>query len=280
MSEESLEARVRAVDEDRWLATRFASADARPGLVAVLAFNHEIARVAEIVSEPMLGEIRLQWWRETLTEIGNGGAVRAHDVAQALATDLSAEAFARARPHLDALIDARARDLDPSPFPDLAALSGYAAATAGGVTAASLAALDAQAAPDGLAFAAGEAWGLTGLMRAFAARAAAGRSVLPEALCRAEGLRPADVAAGRAPEAVRAVLDTIGEAAQRAYAQARKAAKGAPAGLWPAYGYVALCSGYLRRLSAPARDPYRDGAERGLLGRQTALLLAALRGGL
>ncbi len=59
----------------------FAPAAARPPLFALYAFNHEVARIAETVREPMLGAIRLEWWRETVEQAA-GEAPRNHDVAR------------------------------------------------------------------------------------------------------------------------------------------------------------------------------------------------------
>jgi phytoene synthase len=47
-------------------ATLFAPEDKRDALVALYSFDFEIKRIPFLVSEPMLGEIRLQWWREAL----------------------------------------------------------------------------------------------------------------------------------------------------------------------------------------------------------------------
>src|ERR1700753_1946922 len=76
---------VRAADPDRYFATLFAPAPQRPFLFALYAFNAEVARVAESVREPMLGAIRLEWWRET-AEGAARGTPRNHDVAQGLAS--------------------------------------------------------------------------------------------------------------------------------------------------------------------------------------------------
>src|SRR2546423_10115237 len=57
---------VRAADRDRFLTTLFAPAEHRPALLALYAFNLEVARVREIVHEPLAGEIRLQWWNDVL----------------------------------------------------------------------------------------------------------------------------------------------------------------------------------------------------------------------
>ncbi len=61
-----LEGALREGDPDRWAATRLAALPARADLVALYGFNVELARIVERVREPMLGQIRLQWWRERL----------------------------------------------------------------------------------------------------------------------------------------------------------------------------------------------------------------------
>ena len=61
-----LAALVRRHDRDRFQTALFAPAARREALFALYAFNYEIARVRESVREPMLGQIRLQWWREAI----------------------------------------------------------------------------------------------------------------------------------------------------------------------------------------------------------------------
>src|SRR6202167_4970853 len=75
---------LRAADPDRYFASLFAPAALRPHLFALYTFNHEVARIAETVREPMLGAIRLEWWRET-AEAAARGVPRNHDVARGLA---------------------------------------------------------------------------------------------------------------------------------------------------------------------------------------------------
>src|ERR1700761_7084207 len=79
-----LAASVRTADPDRYFSALFAPADVRPYLFALYAFNAEVARIAETVREPMLGAIRLEWWRET-ADGAFRGAPRNHDVARGLA---------------------------------------------------------------------------------------------------------------------------------------------------------------------------------------------------
>jgi len=159
---EDLDSVVRRVDPDRWLASRFiGDTEARADVIALYAFNHELARVAETVREPLMGEIRLTWWREALDEIFEGRPSRHHPVAEALAAAIRRRNLARAP--LDAMVEARFSDLDPESLVEDAALESYIDATAGAVMAlavAVVAGVEAQAVRP-----AARAWGLAGLLR-------------------------------------------------------------------------------------------------------------------
>src|SRR6266702_8323096 len=71
---------VRRHDHDRFQTVLFAPAARREALFALYAFNYEIARVRENVSQPVLGQIRLRWWRESIAAAFAGGPVRRHIV--------------------------------------------------------------------------------------------------------------------------------------------------------------------------------------------------------
>ncbi len=61
---------LRVRDPDRWLVTLWCPAAVRPALTALFALDIELARVVETTTEPMIGRIRLAWWRERLEAIG------------------------------------------------------------------------------------------------------------------------------------------------------------------------------------------------------------------
>ncbi|MET0272067.1 MAG: squalene/phytoene synthase family protein [Phenylobacterium sp.] len=159
MSEETsdLDALVRRVDPERWLSSRFvADPLARADVVALYAFDHELARAPRAASNALLGEIRLTWWREVLDEAYEGRPVRHHPTAQALA-----EAIVRRdlpREPLETMIDARYRELDAEPFTETEALDW--ARDTGGLTAQTAAFLLDPGGPAELALAAGSAWSL------------------------------------------------------------------------------------------------------------------------
>src|SRR5205823_6298572 len=113
---------VRTGDRDRYLADLFAPAEARPHLFALHAFNSEVARIRGGVSEPALGEIRLQWWHDALH-----GDAAGHPVASALHVAITK--FSVPHGTFDDLLEAGRFDLYDDPMPSVNDLEGYAGET-------------------------------------------------------------------------------------------------------------------------------------------------------
>ena len=125
-------------DPDRFATLMAAPVPARAALLPLYAFNVEVARAPWVTQEPMIVEMRLQWWRDVLEEIASGGPVRRHEVATPLADTLrrpapdgAADRLSTAPALLDELVAARRRDTAQMPFDDPAALRAYLDATAG-----------------------------------------------------------------------------------------------------------------------------------------------------
>lgn len=114
-------------DPARFRAAMAAPLPARRVLFPLYAFNVEVARAPWVTAEPMIAEMRLQWWRDVLGEIAGGGPVRRHEVATPLAEVLDT-AGAQA---LDALVAARRWDIYKDPFEDEAHFSDYLRDTSG-----------------------------------------------------------------------------------------------------------------------------------------------------
>jgi phytoene synthase len=161
-AEDDLDQLIRRVDPDRWLTSRFiADEGARADVLALYAFDHELARALKAASTPLMVEIRLTWWREALDEIFDGPTVRRHPVAEALADAVRRRGLARAP--LEAMIDGQIAAVEVAAF-DAAAAIGWADAVEGSL--ASLAAMVLDPAASGQAAAtAGRAWGLALLRR-------------------------------------------------------------------------------------------------------------------
>lgn len=169
---------VRAGDKDRFLAALYVPDDRRDHLLALYAFDLEIARIADLVSEPQIGLIRRQWWLDSLDGI-YGGAVPAHPVAEALARAVDAARLPKEP--LRRLIVARDCELYDDALPDIAELEGYLGETSAVViqlAALVLAGPEARAA----ATAAGLAGVALGLTRMLCGRPRRGRHLLPPGL--------------------------------------------------------------------------------------------------
>jgi phytoene synthase len=208
---------LKMVDPDRCRAAVLADAKTRSALLTLYAFHAELAKIPELTSEPMMGAIRYQWWREAVAEIYQGQIVRRHDIALPLADVLRDHDIPRF--WVDQLIDGRERDIDPRPFQDLTEAKAYCEATSGTLarTAALICAPD-QAEP---AAQMGAAWGMTGLLR--------GWSFYADTM-----LKEIDPAA-------------LSNQSRADYAAAHEALGDIPAGLMPAIGYCALIPGFQKR---------------------------------
>lgn len=201
---------LRRDDPDRWLASFFIPQALRPHVQALYAFNLEIARVREIVSEPLLGEIRHQWWRDAI-EASEAGDVRANPVAGALLDTI--ERFSLPKAPLLELIDARLFDLYDDAMASVAALEAYAKATSSSLYRLAALILDQEDAAAGVGVAdhAGIAYALTGLLRALPWHSARGQVYVPLEILREHGADRSDFAAGRAtPEVLAALADLRG----------------------------------------------------------------------
>ncbi|MBL8808196.1 MAG: squalene/phytoene synthase family protein [Rhodospirillales bacterium] len=245
------EAGLRRHDAERWRTTLFAGGEARERLVALYAFNVEIARVRETVSEAILGQIRLQWWREALAEIAAGGPVRKHPVVAALAG---------ARPDvalLTGIVDARERDLDDAPFADLDALEAYARGTSGTLTRAAFAMCGAeggQAASD-----IGTAYGLAGMLRSLPHFSRARRCILPDALVAQAGLAHEQIHEGKAGADLARAVEPVALRARELLAKARTA--GVPRAAHAAALPGRLATIWLDRLARHAHDAFAGGLQ-------------------
>jgi len=121
---------VERADPWRFRAVMAAPVDARRVLFPLYAFNVEVARAPWVTQEPMIAEMRLQWWRDVCEEMTNGGPVRRHEVATPLAGAITGDAVQA----LDELVAARRWDIYKDAFEDAAHFARYIDQTAGNLT--------------------------------------------------------------------------------------------------------------------------------------------------
>ena len=243
-------------DPDRSLAALFAPREARADLFALIAFNVELARIAEIVTEPGLGAIRLQWWHEAIDRAAEGEAT-GHHVADAIGAAMRKGKLSRARSN--ALIDARNFDIETRIMPDWAALEAHLAATSGGLFALGGECLGSRGPSlEKAATQAGLAYGLTGLMRALPVHAVSGRVYLPADALLRHGTSPEAILAGKSSDGLLAVLADLRLKARQALAESSRHVARLDANTRAAFRPLCLVDPYLASLEKTEGDPLRE----------------------
>jgi len=173
MSLDACAALVERGDPDRFAAVMAAPVAARGRLFLLYAFNLEVARAPWVTKEPMIAEMRLQWWRDVVGEVAAGRPARAHEVAGPLA-GLIREAGLPVEV-MDRLVEARRWDVYREPFEDRAAFDAYLEDTGAGLMWLAGRALGAEARAEADLRGFGWAVGLAGFLRAVPELEARGR---------------------------------------------------------------------------------------------------------
>lgn len=239
-------------DNDRYLTALFAPPDQREGLFALYAFNHEVAKTREVVTEPTLGLIRLQWWRESI-EGAYAGTPRRHEVVEPLAAAIAAQAPDRAL--FDRLIDGREADLDDTSPADMECLINYAQ-----VTGAPLVRLACQMlgvrdeAVMEAATLVGTAWALTGILRATPFLARGHRSRLPLTLMAEHGVAEQALFDLKPQAGLAKVAEVVAGAARTHLAHARALRGEVPKAALPALLPAVLADHWLGRMHKAGYD--------------------------
>ena len=238
-------------DAARFRAVMAAPALLRPKLFAIFAFNLEVARAPWMTQEPMIAEMRLQWWQDALGEIAAGDRVRRHEVVTPLADALSVQAAEGLRD----LVTARRWDIYREPFTDAGDFDSYLRHTSGRLLQVAAQALGP--AESDLVEDFGSAVGLANFFTAVPALIAAGRQPLidpsPDAIraLAARGLQQlAKARAARSdisPQAGAALL--CGSAAKGVLMQAQRAPARVISGLQPASPFAERMGLLLRGFS-------------------------------
>jgi phytoene synthase len=249
---------VRGHDFARYASTLFVPAGERRALLALYAFNVEIFRIRDQVSQPLPGEVRMQWWTDLLAGMGHGG-VEGNPVASEL--QLAMRSFGLPAEPLSRLIDERRFDLYNDPMPTLAALEGYVQETSS-----SLFALAARiAAPpsleiEHLARHAGFAQGFAQVIANLPHDAARRQLFLPLQFLQALGSSADDVFSGRQTPKLREAIDQlIGEAGRHLQTAFDLLAQ-VPPRVRPVFLPLTLVRHDLTQMSRADNDPFVPGS--------------------
>lgn len=245
---------VRSHDFPRYASTLFVPAPQRRALLALYAFNAEISRVREQVSQPLPGEVRLQWWTDMLAGAGHGG-VEGNPVAAELL--LAIRGWHLPAERLSRLIDEHQFDLYNDPMPTMAALEGYI-----NDTACALFSLGARIAGyqseeiEHLALHAGLAQGITQVISALPLDAPRRQLFVPLQLLESQGSGMEEVFSGKETPKVRAALDQLIAEARGHLNTAFALLAGAPPAVRQVFLPLALVSRDLKRMSRADSDPF------------------------
>ncbi len=265
-------------DRDRYLASLFADSRHRPFLLALYAFNAEIARVRDMVSEPLPGEVRLQWWRDFLNGVEHGSA-SANPVAAALAETVST--YNLPKEALVAMVEARTFDLYDDQMPSLNDLEGYAGETSSALIQLACLVLNGGDDPDTgeIAGHAGVAYALAGLMRSLPWHAARGQMYLPRDLLERHGVDPQTVHRGGTTPQLLAALTEMRGHVRHHLDRVRARVGDIPPSIAPAFLPLALVEPMLKRMEKSGTDPLKAPVEMSQLRRQWILWRAARKSG-
>jgi phytoene synthase len=268
-------ATLRDTDRDRYLACLLSPEDKRGALAALYAFNAEIARVRDVVRDPLPGEIRLQWWRDLL-EGNTHGDSSANPVAAGLLE--AVDTYRLPRQTLVDMIEARIFDLYDDPLADRNALEGYAGETASALI--QLAGLILSA--DGAASAA-ESAGHAGVAQAVAgsilllpSHQRRGQVYVPLDILAATGLDRDAFLEGRDRPRISAAIEAFAGLGREHLAKARKAGP-VPASVFPAFLPVALAEPVLKRAARLGAAALDLGIHDSQWRRQLRMMTAAFR---
>jgi 15-cis-phytoene synthase len=263
---------VRGQDPDRHLVTLYAPEPKRRALLALHAFYLDVAAIRSRAREPLPGEIRLQWWRDTISKDEPGG----HPIADALletirAHDLPKSAF-------DNHLDARIFDLYADPFEDRNELEGYCGETEGAMLQLASVVLDPTAAREtgSLAGHGGCALGILRILDNLAVARARGQCPIPRDILAAVGTTPEMFVEGAEPKQLGASVAAMTALAQDHLAKFTQEARVMPASVRPAFLLLAPASARLKRIEPNAYE--RQPSDAPAWRRQFEILRRAIRG--
>ena len=261
---------VRAGDKDRFLASLFAPEEKRKHLHALYAFNIEVSRIPELVSDATVGEIRYQWWLDTIDAIYHGDEQH-HPVAQGLA--LAIEAGDLPKHALQNLVKAKVFDLYSDPMQSMTDLEGYLGETSSALIQMASLILKREDALESSEAAglAGVAYGLAGLMRSLPRHRAMARCYVPLDLLKLRDASAADVIANENETSLNIVLSELREKIRLRLDQARKLSWTIKTSVMPAFLHVSLTEAYLKKLDGVRGNVFKTGAEIALWRKQWIL---------
>ncbi|WND02205.1 squalene/phytoene synthase family protein [Temperatibacter marinus] len=161
---------VKKNDPDRYKLILLCSFQEQARLLALTALNYELAQCLTATNEPLLAQIKLQWWYEALEEAAKG-AIRKHPLIEEIAkADIEISTLLE-------LVTARQEENESESPPTLASTFAYAEKTAGQLHVFMTRSKNAEAIEKASLI--GSAWGLISLVRGILYHASASEGLIP-----------------------------------------------------------------------------------------------------
>ncbi|MBB5572393.1 MULTISPECIES: phytoene/squalene synthase family protein [Rhizobium] len=267
-------ATLRDTDRDRYLACLLAPEDKRGALAALYAFNAELARIRDLVHEPLPGEVRMQYWRDLLEGQAHGSSAANPVAAELLA---AIELHRLPRQTLIDMIDARIFDLYDDPMETRGILEGYAGETASALI--QLASLvlspeDARRSAEAAGHA-GVAQAIAGLLLLMPLHRRRGQLYLPLEILTATGLDRNAFLAGEDKARISAAIEAFAGLGREHLAKVRAAGGISPA-VFPAFLPVVLAEPVLKRAQALGAKVFEQSFLQPQWRRQMRMALASM----
>lgn len=250
---------VKRFDKDRFTCALFLPNAEREKIFTLLAFNQEIAKISQTVSEPLPGLIRLQWWRDAIDGIYQNDP-RQHEVVHELYRLIQEHPLTRQL--FDDLLTAREQDLDETLPKNIQDLLEYAEHTSGNLFMLMLEALgirDTQLLQAAKHL--GIAWSLTGMMRSLKFSANK-RLMLPEDMLMKKHLTKETILAGENLAATKPAVKLMVETARRYVQDARKYRKRVPKQALGIFLPAVMVDIHLKRIRKANYDLFTTDLER------------------
>ncbi|UTO28778.1 phytoene/squalene synthase family protein [Bartonella harrusi] len=269
---------LRATDRDRYISVLFSPKEKRRALAALYAFNVEVARIRETVQDPLIGEIRLRWWYDS---IANGEMQEntnnpiLNDLLTAITLfNLPKTAFLR-------YCDAQILDLYHNPIETLHDLESYCCETANIILQLSCQILDPDTAQDftDICKYGGLAQGLSGVLRLLSFMQSRYQYYLPTDMLKAVGVDRKDLEDNRANDKQKCfIVEAMVAVSQSHYAKFYEYSSTLPRILKPAFLPLAIIPASLKKAVQLGAGVFQESAALSLIRRYWLITKAAISG--
>lgn len=273
------EKEVKKNDYERYLCCLLANCYIRSRFFTIYAFNNEIAKIKHIVSEPMAGYVRIQWWRDAIEEIyeGKRPVKHRHEVVDSLYDVIRESGIPKEL--FDDLLDAREKDIDFKSPESMEELSNYAIQTSSNLFYLLLAAagVNCKVAKEA-AYHAGLAYAIVGFMRSMKYNVYYGRLMLPEDLMEKEGITCDDVLNGKNLEKTKSIVKALCDKAEVNLNHTRNLIKGTVGEAKSILLPVCIVDTFLKRIKKCDYDLFNSNLEGNVFSIQMKIYTSKLFG--